>query len=61
VRAIEREATADPGARLAARAAPDVVAAASAYLEALEGRFGARLKLVADPDRPREAFDVAPR
>ena len=61
VRAIEREATADPGARLAARAAPDVATAAGAYLEALEGRFGARLELVAEPTRPREAFEVAPR
>ena len=61
VRAIEREATADPGARLAARAAPDVATAAGAYLEALEGRFGARLELAADPARPREAFEVAPR
>lgn len=59
VRAIEREALADPGGRLAARAAPDVVAAAGAYLGTLRERFGARLDLVADPTRARETFEVA--
>ena len=61
VRAIEREATADPGARLIAHAAPDVVAAAGAYLVALRGRFGARLELAVDPAPPREAFEVTSR
>lgn len=58
-RAVEREALADPGARIAARAAPDVAEAAGAYLEALRGRFGARLELIVEPDRPREAFEAA--
>ena len=59
VRAMVREATAAPGARLVARAGPDVAAAADAYLETLRERFGARLEVVADPARPREAFEVA--
>jgi hypothetical protein len=61
VRAIEREAAADPGARLAARAAPDVAEAAGAYLKALTDRFGARVTLEADGGRRREAFDVQAR
>jgi len=60
VRAMEREAVADPGARIAAHTAADVVEAASAYLQALTDRFGARLSLVADPARPRETFEVKP-
>jgi len=59
VRAVEREAAANPGARIAARAAPDVAEAAGAYLKALSDRFGARLELAADAARPREAFEVA--
>jgi Ribonuclease G/E len=58
VRAVEREALADPGARLVALAAPDVAAAASPYLKQLTDRFGARLEVAADPARPREAFEV---
>jgi Ribonuclease G/E len=54
VRQIER----DPGARIEARSAPDVAAAADAYLKVLTGRFGARLSLIADPTRPREAPEV---
>ncbi|MFI4933061.1 MAG: ribonuclease E/G [Caulobacterales bacterium] len=61
VRVLEREAAAEPGARIAAHAAPDVVAAAASYLKALESRFGARLSVVADPTRPLEAFEVVPR
>jgi Ribonuclease G/E len=53
VRQIERAAATDPGARLEARAAPDVAEAAQPYLEALTDRFGARLALVADAARPR--------
>ena len=52
IRQIEREATADPGARIGARAAPEVAAAADAYLRVLTDRFGARLSLTADPARP---------
>ena len=58
VRTLEREAGADPGARVTARADPDVTEAARAYLKVLSGRFGPRLALVAEPGRPREAFDI---
>ena len=51
IRRIEREAVADPGARLEARAAPEVTEAAQPYLKALTGRFGGRLALIADPAR----------
>jgi len=61
VRAIEREAAADPGARLLASCAPDVAGAATPYLKALTDRFGARLQIAADPARPREAFEVKAR
>ena len=60
VRQIERTAAADPGARLEARAAPDVVDAAQPYLKVLTDRFGARLGLVADPVRPRADLEVRP-
>jgi Ribonuclease G/E len=59
IRQIERAAAAEPGAKLTARAAPDVVAAATPYLKALTGRFGARIALEAALDRPRETFEVA--
>ncbi|HWF78379.1 MAG TPA: ribonuclease E/G [Caulobacteraceae bacterium] len=62
LRAIEREALADPGAQLRATAAPDVAAAAAPYLKALTDRFGARLSVAADPGRQAqaagEAFEV---
>ena len=57
-RGIEREAAANPGARIAARAAPDVVEAVTSYLKVLQDRFGARLDLMPDAARPREALDV---
>jgi Ribonuclease G/E len=60
VRRIEREAAADPGARLEARAAPDVVEATQPYLKALTDRFGARLGLVPDPACPRAEPEVRP-
>jgi Ribonuclease G/E len=59
LRAIEREALADPAGRITARAAPEVVAAATSGLQALAARFGARLELAADPARQREAFEVS--
>jgi Ribonuclease G/E len=62
LRALEREALADPGAQLRATAAPDVAAAAAPYLRALTDRFGARLQVAADPargeQRSGEAFEV---
>jgi len=61
VRAVEREALADPGAGLVAHAAPDVAAAAASYLEALKARFGARLEIAAGPERAREAVEVSAR
>jgi Ribonuclease G/E len=60
-RGVEREALADPGARLLARAAPDVATAAASYMKALEGRFGARLELVADPAAAFDWIEVKPR
>jgi Ribonuclease G/E len=61
VRAIERDALADPGAQLRASAAPAVASAASPYLKALTDRFGARLEIAADPARRNEAFEVKVR
>ncbi len=58
VRAIEREAGADPGARIVATAATDVADAATPYLKALTDRFGARLLIAADPGRDRESLEV---
>ena len=57
VRAIEREAVGDPGARLAASAAPAVAAAATPYLKRLTDRFGARLEIVADAARQDRMSD----
>jgi hypothetical protein len=61
IRALEREAMADPGARVSARAAPDVAEAAAAYIPRLAERFGARFQLEADQGRLRDAFEVAAR
>lgn len=61
MRALEREALAEPAARIAVRAAPDVAAAASLYLKRLTDRFGARLDLSAEAGLPRDAFDLATR
>jgi Ribonuclease G/E len=58
LRTIEREALGDPGARVVARASPPVIAAAASYLEALTGRFGARLTLAAEPALDPESFEV---
>jgi Ribonuclease G/E len=60
IRAVEREAVADPGARLAIRAAPDVASAASPYLKTLAERFGARFVLEADAAGSRDAFEIKP-
>lgn len=61
LRAIEREAAAQPGSMIEARAAPAVAAVAGAYLKGLEARFGARLRLSAEVDREGERFEVAAR
>lgn len=51
VRALEREAAADGGARLEAAVAPDVADAAAPYLKDLIARVGARVSLRAEPGR----------
>jgi Ribonuclease G/E len=61
VRAVEREAVADPGARIAARAAPAVAEAAQPYIKVLTDRFGARLELAAEAGRANEDFEVKAR
>jgi Ribonuclease G/E len=58
LRALETAALGDPGARLEARAAADVVAAAGPYLKAMADRFGARLSIAADPALGPAKFDV---
>jgi Ribonuclease G/E len=60
IRRIEREALADPGVRLEARAAPDVAEAAQPHLKALTDRFGGRLAIIADPARARGDAEVRP-
>ena len=57
-RALERQATTDPGARIRARAAPALAERATPYIRRLAERFGARFEVVADPDRPRDRFEV---
>ena len=51
LRALEREALADPGGRFELSAAPAVEAAARDLLPRLTARFGARLTLVSAADR----------
>ncbi len=58
LRVVEREALADPGARLLARCAPDVAAAGRDAAEALKGVVGARFEITVDPTLGREAWDV---
>ena len=59
LRAVEREALADPGGRIQARASAGVAAAAQAGLKALEQRFGARLALSCDAALADAAFEVS--
>lgn len=59
LRALEREARADGGARLHARCAPAVLAAAKPYMEALEARIGARFEIRADEASPPDRFEVS--
>ncbi|HVY33492.1 MAG TPA: ribonuclease E/G [Caulobacteraceae bacterium] len=61
LRAVEREASADPGGRITARASPIVVAAALAPAEALRAKIGARFELIADPALRLEAMETASR
>jgi hypothetical protein len=59
VRAIEREASADPGARLRVACAPELAAAAAGPAKALAGIIGARFEVVADPAKARDVWDIA--
>jgi Ribonuclease G/E len=61
LRALERAAQADRGARLTAIAAPDVAEAARAGLQGLSARYGARFDIAADAALRRAAFRVASR
>ncbi len=60
VRALEREAGADGGARLEALAAPDVAEAAAPYIQALIARVGARVTVRAEAGRARADSTVRP-
>lgn len=59
VRRLQGEGEAQPGARLAAVCAPDVAAAAAPLVADLSAKMGARFSVTADPDRPRERFEVS--
>jgi Ribonuclease G/E len=59
VRAIDREAAADGGARLRAVASPPVAEAAAPPLALLRQRVGDRVELCADPRRARGDFQVS--
>jgi len=61
LRAVEREALADPGGRIVARGSPAVVAAAQARAEPLRSRLGARFELISDPALPPQAMDTSSR
>ena len=61
LRAIEREARADPGARLLARADPESVAAAQVHANVLADRIGARFEIVSDSTRLRGACEISTR
>jgi Ribonuclease G/E len=58
VRALEREGRVSPGARLDARAAPEVIAATEPYRLALAERLGERFRLSPEPGFGRERFEV---
>lgn len=58
VRRLQAEAAADPGARLLARCAPTVAAAADPLLPLLADRVGARFSVRPEPGWPRERLEV---
>ena len=64
LRALRREARAQPGRRWHLTIAPDVAAAfsgsAAAALRALEDRFGRTIAIAADPSTDRERFQITP-
>ncbi|MFI4973687.1 MAG: ribonuclease E/G [Caulobacterales bacterium] len=59
IRALEREAEADPGARLTVSASPAVSDASAPHIKALEASRGARFALKPEPGRPDEAFTIS--
>jgi Ribonuclease G/E len=59
IRAVEREAQAQPGARLTARCAPGVAEAAQPLAEALALRIGARFTICGEGSVNRERLEVA--
>jgi hypothetical protein len=59
IRAIERQARAAPGDRLAARCAPEIAAAAAGPAETLKGIIGARFEVVPDPALRPDQWDIA--
>jgi Ribonuclease G/E len=61
IRALERAAAADPGARLLARAAPEVIEAAAPWAARLAERIGARFELAPDLAKGRGDIDVSVR
>ena len=61
IRALEREALAEPGAMIQAAAAPSVAAAARPYLKALKDRLGGRLEIGEQPSFGEETFEIAAR
>ncbi len=58
IRALQREAAADGGARLEATASEAVARAAAPYLEGLIARVGARLTLRGEPGRADTIYSV---
>lgn len=61
LRALERAAVADPGARLSARAGADAISAAAAHMDVLTARFGARLSLEPDSSLAAGRFEIETR
>jgi Ribonuclease G/E len=59
IRRLQGEAEAQPGARLVAACAPEVAAAAAPLGRQLAERIGARFEIRPDPQRRRDAFEVA--
>ena len=59
IRHLQREAAAQPGARLVATCAPDVAKAASAPAVKLAALIGARFSIRPDPASPRERLKVS--
>jgi hypothetical protein len=60
IRRLQAEAAADGGARLVARCAPSVAAAAAHLAPLLADQIGARFTIAAEAAWPRERLEVAP-